>query len=71
MLDDDEVSSLLPVGDICYAWSQSLTLGAAYELAWGGDLDMDVDRGPLAGRVSGTYENIALHIVSLNAEWRF
>ena len=48
-----------------------MTLGAAYELAWGGDLDMDVDRGPLAGRVSGTYENVAIHFVSLNAEWRF
>jgi long-chain fatty acid transport protein len=78
MLDEDAVVPSLPVGEQWrfalgsrYAWSKDVTLGAAYELAWGGDLDMDVDRGPLAGRVSGTYENVAIHFVSLNAEWRF
>ena len=78
MLDKGAVTPALPVGECWrfalgsrYAWSQDLTLGAAYELAWGGDLDMDVDRGPLAGRVSGTYENVAIHFVNLNAEWRF
>ena len=43
----------------------------AYELAWGGDLDMDVERGPLAGRVAGTYDNVAIHVVALTAELRF
>jgi long-chain fatty acid transport protein len=78
MLDEDAVVPSLPVGEQWrfglgsrYAWSKDVTLGAAYELAWGGDLDMDVDRGPLAGRVSGTYESVAIHFVSLNAEWRF
>ena len=78
MLDDDQRSPALPVGETWrfalgsrYAWSKDVNLGAAYELAWGGDLDMDVNRGPLAGRVSGTYENTALHILSLNAEWQF
>jgi long-chain fatty acid transport protein len=78
MLDEDAVVPSLPVGEqwrfavgSCYDWSKDLTLGTAYELAWGGDLDMDVERGPLAGRVSGTYENVAIHFVSLNAEWRF
>ncbi len=78
MMDEDQLSPSLPVGETWrfglgtrYHWSQDMTLGAAYELAWGGDLDMDVERGPLAGRVSGTYENVAIHIVSLNAEWRF
>ena len=78
MLDDDERVPSLPVGETWrfalgtrYNWSQDVTLGAAYELAWGGDLDMDVNRGPLAGGVSGTYENTALHVASLNAEWRF
>jgi long-chain fatty acid transport protein len=78
MLDDDERSPAMPVGETwCFAlgtrydWSQDLTLGAAYDLIWGGDYDMDVERGPLAGRVSGTYENFALHVISLNGEWRF
>jgi long-chain fatty acid transport protein len=78
MLKGKNVSPMLPVGETWrfalgshYDWSQNLTLGTAYELAWGGDLDVNLDRGPLAGRVSGTYENVAIHIFSLNAEWRF
>jgi long-chain fatty acid transport protein len=78
MLDEDEISPMLPVGETwrfalgtAYNWSENIKLGAAYELGWVGDLDMDVDRGPLAGRVSGTYESTAIHIISLNAEWRF
>lgn len=78
MLDEEDLSPTLPVGETWrfalgsnYAWSRNVTLGAAYELAWGGDLNMDVERGPLAGRVSGTYESTAIHIIALNAEWRF
>jgi long-chain fatty acid transport protein len=78
MLDEKDLGPALPAGETWrfglggrYDWSKNLTLGAAYELAWGGDLDMDVERGPLAGRVSGTYENVAIHIIALNAEWRF
>jgi long-chain fatty acid transport protein len=78
MMDEDQLTPALPVGETWrfglgtrYNWSQDVTLGAAYELAWGGDLDMDVERGPLAGRVSGTYESVAIHFVCLNAEWRF
>jgi long-chain fatty acid transport protein len=78
MMDEEDLGPSLPVGEQwrfalggLYDWSQDLTLGAAYELVWTGDLDMDVERGPLAGRVSGTYENEAIHVVSLNAAWRF
>jgi long-chain fatty acid transport protein len=78
MLDEEDISPALPVGETWrfalgtgYDWSKDVTLGAAYALAWGGDLDMNVERGPLAGRVSGTYENTALHVVSLNLDWRF
>jgi long-chain fatty acid transport protein len=78
MLDEEDISPALPVGETWrfalgtgYDWSKDVTLGAAYALGWGGDLDMDVERGPLAGRVSGTYENTALHVVSLNLDWRF
>lgn len=78
MLDDDEVSPSLPVGDTWrfglgtrYAWSEDVTLSGSYELAWSGDIDMTVDRGPLAGRVSGTYEDAILHVFCLTVEWRF
>jgi long-chain fatty acid transport protein len=78
MLDEEDLGPALPIGETWrfglgsrYNWSKDLTLGAAYELAWGGDLDMDIERSALAGRVSGTYEGTAVHFVSLNAEWRF
>ncbi len=78
MLDEDDLGPTLPVGETwrfalggSYDWSSNVTLGMAYELAWGGDLDMDVERGPLAGRVAGTYDNVAIHIVALTAELRF
>jgi len=78
MLDDDQRVPSLPLGDswrfglgALYEWSADLTLGASYELAWSGDLDMDVERGPLAGRVSGSYDNAAISVVSLNLEYRF
>jgi long-chain fatty acid transport protein len=78
MFDEEDLTPALPVGETwrfgfgtLYDWSKSLTLGAAYALGWGGDLDMDVERGPLAGRVSGTYKNTAIHVVALNVQWRF
>lgn len=78
MLDDDEVTPALPVGDTWrfglgtrYTWSPDVSLSGAYELAWSGDIDMDVERGPLAGRVSGTYQDVAIHVFSMTVEWRF
>ncbi|MBN1141410.1 MAG: transporter [Deltaproteobacteria bacterium] len=78
MMDEEDITPSLPSGEVWrfalgsrYSWSENLAFGAAYELAWSGDLDMDVERGPLAGRVSGTYENTALHFVSLNMKWTF
>lgn len=54
-----------------YAYSENLTIGFGYTLAWTGDLDMDINRGPLAGEVSGTYEKTALHFTNLNLIWKF
>jgi len=39
-----------------------------YELIWSGDLSMDVERGPLAGRVAGSYDGMAVHAFA--ASWR-
>ena len=78
MMDDKDRTPDLPVGEAWrfglgaqYAWSQNLTLSAAYELLWMGDLDMDVNRGPLAGRVSGEYEDAAMHFINFNVAYRF
>jgi long-chain fatty acid transport protein len=43
-------------------------LAFAYEIAAGGDLSLDVDRGELAGRVAGEYEGAAIHFLSVT--WR-
>jgi long-chain fatty acid transport protein len=78
MMDDEDITPALPVSDTWrfglgtrYAWSEDVTLSGSYELAWSGDIDMTVDRGPLAGRVSGTYEDTSIHVFCLTAEWRF
>lgn len=78
MMDDRDISPMLPVSDTWrlalgtrYDWSPNLNLSGSYELVWSGDVDMDVERGPLAGRVAGTYENTCIHFVCLNLEWRF
>jgi long-chain fatty acid transport protein len=47
---------------------QNSQLALAYEYTALGDLPMDVERGPLAGRVAGTYEGAGLHILSVS--WR-
>ena len=77
MLDDDQRNPSLPVGaswkfglGAQYAWSPSLTLSGAYELTWGGDLSMDVNQGPVAGRVSGDFNNSAIHFIALNVDWK-
>jgi len=78
MIDDDQRSPSLPVGDTwrfalggLYKYSEKATLGAAYELAWGGNLPMTVSRGPVAGTVSGEYKDTAIHVLSLNLDYKF
>ncbi len=68
----------LPMGEqwrfglgVLYTWSENLTLGCAYELAWTGDLDMDVSKEISGKRVSGTYEDISMHFLNFTLNWRF
>jgi hypothetical protein len=37
----------------------------------GGAADVDVERGPLAGRLQGDYKSYDFHFVALNLSWRF
>ena len=78
MVDEADLTPDLPMGEqyriglgAQYKWSKGLTLGFAYELVWTGDLDMDLRRGPLAGKVSGTYEDVAMHFINVNLIWTF
>jgi hypothetical protein len=37
----------------------------------GGDNNIDVERGPLAGRLQGDYKSFDFHFFALNLIWRF
>jgi long-chain fatty acid transport protein len=61
----------LPLGEMWrfglgarYDRSKNLAFGVGYTFFWSGDLDMDVNQGPLAGRVSGTYENTSMNFIN-------
>jgi long-chain fatty acid transport protein len=78
MVDDEDRTADLPTGEAWrfglgarYDWSQQLAIGLAYELLWMGNLDMQLSRGPLAGTVSGQYDDAAIHFISFNVNWKF
>jgi hypothetical protein len=78
MMEEEDVVPNMPVGENWrfalgsrYDWSEDLSLTGVYDLVWAGDIDMDVTRGPQAGRVSGTYEDVSLHVFCWAVEWRF
>ena len=54
-----------------YDWSKKLAFGVGYTFLWSGDLDLDVNRGPLAGRVSGTYQNTSMRFINFYLNWKF
>ena len=51
--------------------SQQLNVGAGWDLIWMGDLSVDQDRGPLAGRVAGSYDGAYVNVFALNLKWQF
>ncbi len=44
-----------------YSFNDNITVGAAYEYMNGGDNNIDVERGPLAGRLEGDYQSFDFH----------
>lgn len=51
--------------------SERVTIGAAYELMYAGEGQLDVERGPLAGRLSGDYSTNMFHFFNVSLIWRF
>jgi long-chain fatty acid transport protein len=52
--------------------SQTVDLGAAYELAWSGNLPVTQGTsGSYRGEVSGSYNNACFNFFSVNLNWRF
>ena len=49
--------------------SDRFDLGIAYTLLWGGSLPLDQQRGPLSGRLAGSYENTSMHFLSMSLRW--
>lgn len=54
-----------------YKVKKNLDVSLAYEFLWAGDMAMDQNRGPLAGRVSGEYSNTSMQFINLALNWRF
>lgn len=53
-----------------YSFNDRITLGAAYQYMNAGDAALDVERGPLAGRLEGDYKSFDVHFFALNLSWR-
>jgi len=77
-VDDDRRSVVVPMGEAWrfalgaqYAFNANLTMGAAYEFLWSGDMSVNQERGPLAGRVSGDYSNTSFSFLALNLKWTY
>jgi len=76
-VDDDKRTVTLPMGETWrfalgaqYAITPNLTMGAAYEFAWLGNMPVDQQRG-LAGHVSGEYSNASMSFFALNLNWKY
>jgi long-chain fatty acid transport protein len=77
-VDDNKRTVTVPMGAAWrfglgaqYAFSEALSIGAAYELAWAANMPVDQNRGPLAGRVAGSYNNTSFNFFALNLSWKF
>jgi long-chain fatty acid transport protein len=79
-VDDDKRSVTVPMGEVLgfalgaqYAVTPNLTLGAAYEFAWLGDMPVNQVRGSgaFANTVSGDFGNSSFSFFALNLKWTY
>jgi len=54
-----------------YAITPNLTCGLSYEFMWNGDMSVNQNRGPLAGKVSGEYNDANFSFIALNLSWKY
>jgi long-chain fatty acid transport protein len=52
-----------------YLMSPNVKLGFSYELGYIGDMSINQNRGPLAGQVSGQFQNTMTHFFALTLNW--
>jgi long-chain fatty acid transport protein len=80
-LEDEDRKLQLPIGSMWrfgaggeWEAGESVRLGFAYQFGWMGDIPVDQVKeiGDLeVRRVSGAYENAAIHTIALNLMWAF
>jgi long-chain fatty acid transport protein len=78
MVDDVNRSIVLPLGSTValgfgarYKVRKDFDVNFAYELKYIGDLSVDNNRGPLAGRVAGSYNSAALNFFGATFHWSY
>ena len=78
IVDDQTRTPDLPNGDAWrfalggqYQLKENMILGLGYSFQWMGDLDLDVEGGPLTGRLAGSYEDTNIHFFALNLQMSF
>ena len=54
-----------------YAFSKTLTLGAAYTLIYAGTAPVNQLGGPLSGALVGNYAPNFIHAIGFNLAWKF
>jgi hypothetical protein len=54
-----------------HALTPRLSIGGAYAFVWIGDMSVDQERGPLAGRVAGEYKSSNMSVFALNMIWKY
>jgi long-chain fatty acid transport protein len=79
-VDDDKRSVTVPMGEVWgfalgaqVAVTPNLTLGAAYEFAWLGNMPVNQVRGSgaFANTVSGEFDNASFSFFALNLKWTY
>jgi long-chain fatty acid transport protein len=77
-VSDANRSVALPVGQAYryglgafYKVSQSVDLGAAYELVWTGNMPVNQGAGSYRGQVSGSFNDAYFMFFGVNLNWRF
>ena len=78
MCDGVSRSPSLPIGQqwrfatgAQHVISPTMTLSAAYEYIWSGDLPMDVQGGPLSGRIAGQFDDVYMQVFNVILNWKF
>jgi long-chain fatty acid transport protein len=49
--------------------NQNIKLGFSYELSYIGDMSINNNRGPLAGQVNGSFNNVMAHFFAFTLNW--